>query len=363
MSFITSIGTANPEHKTEQRKIADFMVKAMELDANAERKLRVLFKTSGINFRYSVISDFGKEKEYDFFSNTGNLEPFPTTKCRMSAFRDHALNLSLCAINNTISNDELNTITHLITVCCTGMYAPGLDIDIVKALPLNPHVHRVCINFMGCYAAINALQTADAFCRADSTSRVLVVCTELCSLHFQKNVNEDNLLSNALFGDGSAAVLVEGKTKKTKALLPLKFHSELLFEGEQDMGWTIADFGFEMKLTSYVPDLIEKGITKLMDPVLSDLQYNIADIEYFAIHPGGKKILKNIERELGIDEEKNQFAYHVLKNYGNMSSPTVLFVLQEIFQKVSAADNDKLVLSLAFGPGLTLGSIVFKIQA
>jgi predicted naringenin-chalcone synthase len=145
--------------------------------------------------------------------------------------------------------------------------------------------------------------------------------------------------------------------------MPLKFHSELLFEGEQEMGWTIADFGFEMKLTSYVPGLIEKGIGRLIAPVLRDLQHDIADIDYFAIHPGGKKILKNVERELGIDEGKNQYAYNVLKNYGNMSSPTVLFVLKEIFQKVSVADNDKLILSLAFGPGLTLGSIIFKIQA
>ena len=262
----------------------------------------------------------------------------------------------------SIPSFNLQEITHVIIVCCTGMYAPGLDIDLVKKLQLPTTVLRTSINFMGCYAAFNAFKIADAFCKVDEEAKVLIVCTELCSLHFQKTPSEDNLICNALFGDGAAAVLVEGNTNASLRLKPENFCSDLAFEGEGDMAWAIGDLGFEMKLSSYVPSIIKGGILKLTKNLLDKISKNVSDIRFFAIHPGGRKILESIEEELGINRCQNEPAYHVLKNYGNMSSPTILFVLQEIIRKLTPGDHGEHILGFAFGPGLTLESMILKIE-
>ena len=365
MSYITAIGIANPPHKFSQTKIADFMVKAMQLNHNESRLLHTVFKASGIDFRHSVLADYGREKDFTFYSNSWDFEPFPTTDKRLSVFRENVLTLSSHAVDDmlrSVPSFNIKEVTHLIVVCCTGMYAPGLDIELVKKYNLSPSVHRTGINFMGCYAAFNALKVADAFCHQDENAKVLVVCTELCSLHFQKKLTEDNLLANALFADGSAALLVESKTKQRLKLKPESFHTLLVAESNDDMAWTIGDLGFEMKLSTYVPSIIKSGIAELTEKLLGKISKKLSDIRFLAVHPGGKKILENIEQELKIPKEKNQAAYYVLQNYGNMSSPTVLFVLHSIFSKIHEEDNEEYILSFAFGPGLTLESMVLKIE-
>lgn len=365
MSYITAIGIANPQHRFSQSGIADFMAKAMQLTQNESRLLRTIFKASGIDFRHSVLEDYGKEKDFTFYSNSKDFEPFPTTEKRLAVFRENVVGLSCQAIDNmllTIPSFNIQTVSHVIVVCCTGMYAPGLDIDLAKKYKLSPSVHRTGINFMGCYAAFNAIKVADAFCHQDENAKVLVVCTELCSLHFQKKPTEDNLLANALFADGSAALLVEARTTQRIKLKPEGFHSELVERSEQHMAWTIGDLGFEMKLSTYVPSIIKGGIGELTKTLLNKISRNIAGIRFFAIHPGGKKILENIEQELGVPREKNQEAHCVLRNYGNMSSPTILFVLYEIRRKLMPVDNGEFILSFAFGPGLTLESMLLKIE-
>jgi predicted naringenin-chalcone synthase len=364
MSFITAIGTANPTNRFSQSVIADFMERAMVLHNGDHRKMRTLFKLSGIEFRHSVLDDYGKSSDFSFYPNSEG-EPFPSTEKRLKIFRDKALALSCASVDDLLTRRiglNLNDITHLVVVCCTGMYAPGLDIDLVKKLGLRSTVQRTCINFMGCYAAFNALKLADAFCSVDKDAKVLIVCTELCSLHFQRACTDDNILANALFSDGSAAVLVEAKSEQRAHLIPESFHSDLAMDGESDMAWTVGDLGFEMKLSSYVPDIIQRDIGQLTTSLLSRIGKNVSDIRYFAIHPGGKKILQAIEEELGITKEQNSVAYNVLRNYGNMSSPTVLFVLKEIFDKVDKGDDGEHILSFAFGPGLTLESMVLKIE-
>ena len=337
----------------------------MVLHNGDHRKVRTIFKLSGIEYRHSVLDDYGKSSDFSFYPNNDG-EPFPSTERRLKIFKDKALELSRASVQNLLDKRpgfDRSTITHVVAVCCTGMYAPGLDIDLVKKFGLQSTVQRTCINFMGCYAAFNALKLADAFCRADKKSKVLIVCTELCSIHFQRAFTDDNVLANALFADGSAAVLVEGESDHPIKLVPESFHSDLAIDGERDMAWTVGDLGFEMKLSSYVPDIIQRDISQLTNSLLKRISKNISEIKYFAIHPGGKKILQAIEEELGITKEQNAEAYNVLKNYGNMSSPTVLFVLHEIFSKLTRQDNDEHVLSFAFGPGLTLESMVLKIVA
>lgn len=365
MSYITSIGTANPEFCFQQQAIANFMVKAMNLSADEARKLRALFRATGIETRCSVLSDYGREIGFEFFTDNELVEPFPSTRQRMDVFKKYALDLSLTSIKKCIEripSIEKKEITHLIVVSCTGMYAPGLDIDLVKALGLNSSISRTCINFMGCYAAFNALKLADLFCTNEENAKVLMVCTELCTIHFQKENTENNMLANALFADGSAALLVEAVPRKGINLKPMGFRCDLAPEGEQDMAWTVGDRGFEMKLSTDVPEVIRHGIKKLTRSLLAQLSLNLSDVAHFAIHPGGKKILEVIEQELHVGKALNRYAYAVLKNYGNMSSPTVLFVLNAIWNELMAADEGKNILSFAFGPGLTLESMLLKIE-
>ncbi len=366
MSFITSIGTATPAHQLTQSSLLGFMTNAMKLGADDVRKLRVLFRASGIDTRHSVLEDYGKTADFGFYENTPDMEPFPSTKRRLELYHRHALALSLDAVSkclSPLSDFRKDSITHLVVVSCTGMYAPGLDIDLVKSLGLSLHVQRTSINFMGCYAAFNALKIADAACTAQPASRVLVVCIELCTIHFQKENTEDNLLANVLFADGAAAVLVESSTRPGVGLELESFHGELAIEGEHDMTWTVGDFGFEMRLSSYVPEVVRSGIKNLTRSLLSKIHRDFSDIDYFAIHPGGKKILEAIENELGLTKEQNGHAYEVLRKYGNMSSPTVLFVLLELFNTLKPTDDGKRILSFAFGPGLTLESMVLRIKA
>jgi predicted naringenin-chalcone synthase len=363
MSYITSIGTANPENKIPQSTIADFMVKAMNLGTDDERKLRALHRMSGIETRYSVLTDYGKQNNFEFYPNSD--EAFPSTKQRLVLFQKHAVHLSVSASEKCllkIPDFKKSEITHLIVVSCTGMYAPGLDIDLVKALGLKSTIERTCINFMGCYAAFNAVKLANSFCDQHTDAKVLIVCTELCSIHFQKENTDDNLLANSLFADGSAALLIEAIPRKGLNLKPVSFFCDIATEGEHDMAWTVGDLGFEMRLSSYVPEVIQSGIKKLTGSLLQKISQKLSDISYFAIHPGGKKILESIETELGLTKSQNQYAYEVLKNFGNMSSPTVLFVLNEVCKNLNGVDEGKKILSFAFGPGLTLESMILEIQ-
>jgi predicted naringenin-chalcone synthase len=366
-SYLGAIGTANPVHRIAQPQIADFMAQALEFGEGDTRKLRALYRVSGIEHRYSVLPDYGRSNgEYTFFPNTVGLEPFPSVGQRMAVYRREALPLATEAVRNCLGqvpDVAPGSITHLVTVSCTGMYAPGLDIELVQALGLRADVRRTCVNFMGCYAAVNAVKLADAFCRADAHARVLIVSVELCTLHFQKSREEDHLVSNALFGDGAAACLVQAAPLPNGApgLALQGFHCGLEPDGHDDMAWHINDFGFEMTLSSYVPKLIQRGIRKLTDGLLASLPVQLSDVRHFAIHPGGRKILETIEAELGLTRHDNRHAYRVLRDYGNMSSATVLFVLRDVLAAATLADHGAPVLSFAFGPGLTMEAMLLEV--
>ncbi|WP_162055518.1 type III polyketide synthase [Pontibacter pamirensis] len=365
-SYICAIGTANPPNKIPQMQIADFMATALQFDEQNTRKLKALYRVSGIGQRYSVLEDYTRQNgDFTFYPNTPTLEPFPTVQQRMDEYRKYAVDLSEEAIRNCLSHTSaasLPEITHLITVSCTGMYAPGLDIELVERLKLSPCVQRTAVNFMGCYAAFNAIKLADAICKADPKARVILVCTEICTIHFQKHAEQDHLVSNALFGDGAAAVLMQGQPNGEVSLELQSFHCDIAPAGKSDMAWHIGDTGFEMTLSSYVPDLIKKGIKELTDRLLQGLKTKASEIKLFAIHPGGRRILEVIEQELGMTRDENRFAYQVLRDFGNMSSATVLFVLKALMDTLTTEEQDEPVLSFAFGPGLTLESMLLKVH-
>ena len=365
MSYITSIGTASPENCFKQESIADFMVKAMRLNNTDERKLRALYRATGIETRCSVLPDYGKSKDFELYPNDESLN-FPSTRQRMELFKKFAPALSVAAVQNCLDKIPFlqnSEITHLIVVSCTGLYAPGLDIDLVKLLELKTSVQRTCINFMGCYAAFNALKLANTICESEANAKVLVVCTELCSLHFQHEITDDNLLANALFADGSAALVIESTPRKGINVKPLSFYCDLAFNGEDAMAWKVGDLGFEMKLSSYVPEVIRDGIKSLTQSLLGKMEKKILEVDFFAIHPGGKKILEVIESELALSKNQNRYSYEVLRKHGNMSSPTVIFVLNELLTQLTSEDDAKTILSFAFGPGLTLESMLLTVES
>ncbi|NEU08875.1 type III polyketide synthase [Flavihumibacter sp. R14] len=365
-SCISSIGTANPEYRIKQSSILQFMVRAMGLDDNNALRLEKLYANSGIDYRYSVIPDFGEEdfNNHGFFAKNATMEPFPCTQNRLKLYQYKAAAVAAAAVRDCLKvfpEGFLSKITHLITVSCTGMHAPGIDIELVEKLGLNRHIERTCINFMGCYGALNALKTADYICRADPDARVLVVCIELCTLHFQKENTLDNWVANSLFSDGAAAVIIENNTNKTLAgsLTLRTFYSEFVPEAHNEMGWYVGNMGFEMKLTSKVAKLIKTQIKPITERLLEKARLSFSDISAFAVHPGGKKILEATEIALGIPAKANCFAYDILRNYGNMSSATVLYVLKKIMEDKDPVDKAN-IMGFAFGPGLTVECMILQ---
>ncbi len=352
-SSIVSIGLSNPGKPIPQSEISRFMQLAHQLDDLESRKLQFFYRMSGIDFRYSVLDDFEKKatSEFSFFPKNKELSPFPTTKARMEVFQAEAPKLALEACLSAINQTEVKSgeVTHLVLVSCTGMVAPGVELELVEKLGLNDSVERYCVHFMGCYAAFTGLKLADKILRAEPGAKVLVVAVELCTLHFQKEYTEDNLLANSLFGDGAAAALV---MNTDKGLAIKNYLSQVLREGEKDMAWGIGDFGFEMRLSQYIPSLLYQGIRRLN--FIFEEKFGLSEIRNFAIHPGGKQILQKVQEAFGWQPEVNRHAMDVLKNFGNMSSVSILFVLERMMRD-PAIEGD--ILAMGFGPGLTLETL------
>ncbi len=328
-----------------------------------KRKLKFLYNQSAIDTRYSVLPDYSLGAgDWQFYPPTENLHPFPSLELRMKWFNKTAPALSINAIEKCIENKiGKGEITHLITVSCTGMSAPGLDLQIMEAMDLPVNIFRTSVNFMGCYAAIHGLKLADAFCAKNKHARVLVVCTELCTLHFQRENTIDNIASSLLFGDGAAAVLVTHDDDKEPGLRLNNFHSEVAFKGKKDMSWEISSSGFLMTLSGYVPELIEQDFSMLLNNALENARLDRNDISHWCLHPGGKRILTAIEKSINITADDLKYSYNVLKNYGNMSSPTILFVLKEIMDSIDSRRHRKTnIFGAAFGPGLTLETFILS---
>ena len=353
MSKIISIGTAVPSYRHEQTDILQFMQQVYAPTEAEKRKMRFLYRQSGIKQRYSVISDYSRPiQEWKFYPQTEGLEPFPSLEQRMAVYNKKAPLLSVDAARNCL-NGVLHhkELTHLITVSCTGMSAPGLDLQMVELMDLDKTIFRTSVNFMGCYAAIHAMKIADAICKSDEKAKVLIVCTELCTLHFQREGTVDNIASSLLFGDGSGAILMTSEENNLNGIHIDGFHSEIIPKGKRDMAWELSSSGFLMTLSGYVPDLIEEDFASVVERSLGKEKINLSDITHWCIHPGGKRILEAIQKSLSIEKEKLHFSYDVLEDYGNLSSAAILFVLQKMMQQKKKINK---LFGAAFGPGLTV---------
>lgn len=358
MSKIVSIATSVPEYRHGQKDILDFMQRVFALNEEDQRKLKFLYRQGGIDTRYSVIPDYSlPASDWQFYPPSENLEPFPGLEKRLTWYQQYAAPLSLKAIEKCLRNTNVG-ITHLITVSCTGMSAPGLDLELLELLQLSPTIFHTSVNFMGCYAAIHALRMADAFCRSDKKANVLIVCTELCTLHFQKEHTIDNITSSTLFADGAAAILVTGN-KKQPGLLIEHFYSTVDMNGKDDMAWKLSSRGFLMTLSGYVPALIEKDFSELVRSALESAGLTKEAITHWCVHPGGKKILKAVHSSVGLQNGQLDKSYEVLQQYGNMSSPTILFVLEKIMNEINYSNTDK-IFGAAFGPGISMETFILS---
>jgi len=358
LSYILEIQTAVPEFKHAQETIMNFYQNSTD-DENTKRKIKIVSAKAKISYRYSVLPDFSvTPEEHVFFPKNRFLEPDPDINVRMGLYKKYACGLAAKAINKIANFEEIkSSITHIITVTCTGLSAPGLDIELIREFNLRTNIERSSINFMGCNAAILALKSADYICKSQSNAKVLVVCTELSTLHFQKNYSDDYILSTSLFGDGCAAMIVASELDKDSKKVPVKvkaFHSVLLHSGHKDMAWHISDKGFVINLSSYVSQIINSNIKDMM----ASIGIDNSQISHWAIHPGGKKILNDFRTALNLSIENLIHSYDVLNNFGNMSSPTVLFVLKQIIDSNNIAGEK--IFTAAFGPGLSIETMLLE---
>lgn len=359
---IYSIGTAVPSGKISQEEHLDFVFATSDLSDHQRQRLAGIYEGSGIRSRYTVEKALfnQKEKESGWGGEwIGNL----STAERLSFYQKHALDLALKAVGDCAKQRpdiNIKDTTHIITFSCTGMYAPGLDIQLVENLSLKENTERTCINFMGCYAAFNAMKSAFHIVSSVKDAQVLIVGVEICSIHYRSAAKTGTQVANALFSDGAGAALIRsGEKTEGKGLLIEQFHTEVKTSGQKEMVWTIGDTGFELELGVYVPAIVKSGIENLLGNVLS--RWNIMDGEtLFAIHPGGRAILEACQKALKIEKEHLAPSYSVLSEYGNMSSVTILFVLKHYLQNLNSLGKDKKIFACAFGPGITIESMLFK---
>jgi predicted naringenin-chalcone synthase len=360
MSHIHSIATAVPPHAYGQETAMELM-KGWVADRAMQRRVHHVYRHSGIDRRHSVLPDFqpGATPLLFHARGDGTLEE-PTTGQRNLVFERTYPALARAAVHAVFEQTPWlrpAEVTHVITVSCTGFCNPGPDLFLVHAFGLAPSVERYHLGFMGCYAAFPALRMADQFCRANANAVVLILCLELCTLHLQVKPTADSLLANALFADGAAAALVSRRPppRNRRGLRLERFASRLIPGSEAEMAWTIGDRGFDMILSSYVPRILGLHARALLTDVLAEAGCDDGRLSGWAVHPGGKSILHALETQMGwpADHGPLALAHRVLRDHGNMSSATILFLLKAILDEVPWPEGATLG-ALAFGPGLTV---------
>jgi len=376
---LRGLSTVVPPTILPQPGVRDVFAAQPGLNRLAQRIITTSFDMSGIERRFTVLEELTfdeREGEPVFFDQrTGELL-LPGTKARNEIYTEQATKLYLEAGRAAIDATpgiEASDITHVVTVSCTGFYAPGPDYMLVRDLGLGPAVQRYHLGFMGCYAAMPALRTAKQFCEADPDAVVLVVSVELCTLHLRSSNDPDTIVASSLFADGAGAGIVTARSPEPgeRSFDLDRFETRITPVGEGDMAWKIGDHGFEMVLSNAIPSIIDDHITGALEPLFAP-DAELADalatdaasdaVAHWAIHPGGRSILDKVESRLALTEAQLVPARETLRDFGNMSSATVLFVLRNILHSDAAAEGDR-VAAMAFGPGLTVESALMTVRA
>jgi len=357
-AHLVSIGTATPDAALSQPATRDFFRAQPGVDRLAARLIGAAFDQSAIDTRYSVIGSIGSG-DTAFADADGRLHS-PSTGERNALYRRTAPPLTETAARDALTRSGFSPaeVTHVVTASCTGFFAPGPDFRLVRDLGIPSSAERTHIGFMGCAAAFPALRAAARICAAQPGSVVLVACTELCSLHIRSSSDPEQIVASAVFGDGAAAAIVTSAEPRTAAptLEIGDFSTAITAEGEEDMDWTIGDHGFEMRLTAQVPRIIGREIAGVATAMLGEGVDPRDAVDAWAVHPGGRSVLDHVQSGLGLPDEAMADSREVLREYGNMSSATILFILQRILENDALPDGAR-VAGLCFGPGLTVETI------
>jgi len=349
---ILGLATAEPARSIEQSEAAR-IARTFLPDGREARLLPALFQRTQVRSRGSVLLEAGRgdEARQSFYPPaTGPADRGPATALRMQRYAEESLPLvgAAAARSLELAATGPEAITHLITVSCTGFFAPGLDIGLVKRLELSPTVARLHVGFMGCHGALNALRAARAAVLADPAAVVLLAAVELCSLHYQYGADSDTLVANALFADGAAALVGRAAAGSDAPWRLVSSGSYLLPDAEEGMTWKIGDHGFEMTLSSRVPEMICGHLRSWLEGWLAASGRRLQDIRCWAIHPGGPRILTSVAEALGLPQTAIAASAEILARCGNMSSPTILFVLKRLQEQGARPP----CVVLGFGPGL-----------
>jgi alpha-pyrone synthase len=350
-AHINRIATAVPPHDVHETFIR-FAESMFPDDRGRLAVFRRMASKSGIAHRYSFLAPpamaDGPSVDRDQFYMRG---AFPSTAERMRFFEKHAPALAADAVERLRLGDKAG-ITHVLITCCTGLSSPGLDLELIARCGLSPNVERSVIGFMGCYAAINAYKLARHIVRSEPKARVLAVNLEMCTLHLQETHDLETILSFLLWGDGCAASLI---TAEEEGLALESFHAVLLPQSRELITWNIGDNGFDMVLSGQVPAAIQTALTNGTNEILNGTP--LEEIDLWAVHPGGRTVLDAVERALALDPAKLAASRGVLRDFGNMSSATVSFVLREILLNAQAGEAG---CAMSFGPGLVAETMRFR---
>ena len=361
---VLGLGTAVPEHCVNQGQAAEWTSTLSGHDARATKRTSALYQFSGIDNRHVSLLH---PSAFPYPFDNGRPDDM-TTRWRMARYEALAPPLAVAASGRALASSGVSpgSVTHLVTVSCTGFAAPGVDLALVRELGLDPGVQRTNVGFMGCHGALNGLRVARAFALSDRPARVLVCATELCSLHFQFGSGAEIAVPNALFGDGSAAVVgaaagaPAGRGEPGRNGTPdpwrLVANGSCMTAGTDDaMSWRVGDAGFEMTLSPAVPRLIAEHLPPWLSGWLAGLGLRPDQVGSWAVHPGGPKILDAVEECLGLDRPATADSRAVLAGFGNMSSPTVLFILERLRARRAPLP----CVALGFGPGLAIEAALF----
>jgi predicted naringenin-chalcone synthase len=347
-AYIHRIATNVPQHEVHSAFIG--FAETMLQDARTRAIFLRMGRLAGIRHRYSGLQidsavEPGAVNAYDFYSLAG----FPSTGRRMELYERIAPALMRSTIDKlALTAEERAGIRHVIVTSCTGFYAPGLDFDLIDHLGLSPSVERTMVGFMGCYAAINGLKLARHIVRSEPADSVLVVNLELCTLHLQETQDLGEVLSFLIFGDGCAASLIRSEP----AGLAMDGFDAVQIEGTRDLiTWNVRDLGFDMVLSGRVPGEIGRTLRERREAMTDG-----GAVELWAVHPGGRSVLDAVEESLGLRAEQLSASRKVLESFGNMSSATVMFVLEELMKNARPGQRG---CAMSFGPGLTAETMRF----
>ncbi|MGB7265200.1 MAG: 3-oxoacyl-[acyl-carrier-protein] synthase III C-terminal domain-containing protein [Terracidiphilus sp.] len=350
-AYLNRIATAVPPHDMH-RAFASF-AESMLPEGTIKNLFRRMTRMSAIEHRYTFVHPVptpdGTWRDADGFYVAGN---FPATARRMQAFEQFAPRLARCALDKlALTEEERQGITHVIVTSCTGLYAPGLDYEVARHLQLNPSVERTMIGFMGCYAAINALKAARHIVRSEPHAKVLLLSLELCSLHMQETQNLEQLLAFLVFADGCAAYLVSAQPR---GFAIDNFLALNLAGTHHLITWRIGEQGFDMQLSGKVPGELRQGLAAADTQLTRGKQ--LSSIDLWAVHPGGRTILDAVEQGLKLGPNALAVSREILLRFGNMSSASVMFVLEKLMQRATPGQQG---CAMSFGPGVTAETMLF----